>query len=594
MADIPFTTPIYPVEVQSQLDAAASQAEKDRAIAEYMRSLNASSPYAVPQEPLTEDTVPLVDVGAPSILSGVAQKETTPVADSTIPRADSALPDKFVSLGAPMTLGGPDAPALPPQSGLTVIKGTRGAPGKLASEVAALREGRKESAAAFQAGGETLAPRKDVAGAPGASDAIRISELKQTIGEIEKKPLNARTASDNALLTTAANELSTLAGRQQAKQEAAVYEGYADEQAAQTERYTKEREVAQGKVETATQRLDELRREYDKGEIDPSRFWGEGWSKVLKVALAAFASGLTAYGAALTGTKDSSAGIIDAAIQRDIDAQKAALARKGKAAQRQESVLARLYAEYGNIEAAEKATKALMRQELGVKLQAAAAKTKDQNVAARGAQISAKLANQASTDLRDFQSQVYNQELKDIQVQARLEQQASQHVAATTQVLGEAPHKKGKPISDKQAAEYYGLSATARDLNRLTSALVKLERDSSGALLRVISKHIPDTDASRLSSARSRYASQYLKALSGATATEDEFNRLSGQLPAVDATAETNIARYNDQYDAMLNSLRGKIDAADDQGKDTTKMRKNYDTQLKNRINFTEAPNLAQ
>lgn len=184
-------------------------------------------------------------------------------------------------------------------------------------------------------------------------------------------------------------EASALSERYKAEEK--LQQDFADQQIKQQEIF-KQKEAA----------LDmELKDIYEKtkgGQIDPNRFWNNQSSGNRIMASVAVALG--AMGAAITGGKNDALDIIQAQVNRDIEAQKAELGQRN-------NLLSFNLNRLGNLQAAEQATRLQQMSVLQAQLQSAAAKSGNKLAQA---QLNKQMADYFVTRVAPMKSQLAQQQ----------------------------------------------------------------------------------------------------------------------------------------------------------------------------------------
>lgn len=132
---------------------------------------------------------------------------------------------------------------------------------------------------------------------------------------------------------------------------------------------------AQSRYDVAVQKAAE------QADVDPGRFWAERGAGVQ--LMAAIGVALGAAGAALTGGQNSAAQIVEAAIDRDLQAQRDNVAKAQGNVGAAKGVLAEMRGQFGDERQAELAAKDAMLATTATKLQAIAAETKSEDARAR-------------------------------------------------------------------------------------------------------------------------------------------------------------------------------------------------------------------
>lgn len=121
--------------------------------------------------------------------------------------------------------------------------------------------------------------------------------------------------------------------------------------------YENQRAQMRQRIQDQRVRIDERREEVSEMGLDPDRIWHEKGTGAQIVA--AIAQALGAFGQGLTGGPNVAADIINSAISRDLEAQRYAIEQAKGDVEGQEGLLAQLYAELGDMDAAQAAAREL-------------------------------------------------------------------------------------------------------------------------------------------------------------------------------------------------------------------------------------------
>lgn len=121
--------------------------------------------------------------------------------------------------------------------------------------------------------------------------------------------------------------------------------------------YENQRAQMRQRIQDQRVRIDERREEVAEMGLDPERIWKEKGTGAQIVA--AIAQALGAFGQGLTGGPNAAADIINDAINRDLEAQRSEIEAARGDVEGQEGLLAQLYADLGDMDAAQSAAREL-------------------------------------------------------------------------------------------------------------------------------------------------------------------------------------------------------------------------------------------
>lgn len=141
---------------------------------------------------------------------------------------------------------------------------------------------------------------------------------------------------------------------QSAKEQATTLDTIVKEDRAKISKMQENENSKQAYLETQTQKYQDLRDKYLSTEIDPNRMWNN--KSTQNKIFSAIAIGLGALGGSLDGSHQNDAlGIIKDQINRDLDAQKLELEKRGKGIEYQGNLLGQLRAQFSDQRTAESA-----------------------------------------------------------------------------------------------------------------------------------------------------------------------------------------------------------------------------------------------
>lgn len=208
-----------------------------------------------------------------------------------------------------------------------------------------------------------------------------------------------------------AEQAAVAQGAQVAEQKATAESGIAEAQAAATQ------ELQQRSLQQAADRqkgADQLFSDYASSKIDPNHYWSSlSTGGKITSAIGLIIGGI---GAGLTHGPNLALGVIDKAIDRDMDAQKMEIARKDNA-------LKFYMAQTGNMQQAMALTKADARDVAAAQMAAASLKYASPAIAAQTQQTVAAMRKQSVTDRLAVQQQQNATTMSNLQLQGAAYQQ---------------------------------------------------------------------------------------------------------------------------------------------------------------------------
>lgn len=208
-----------------------------------------------------------------------------------------------------------------------------------------------------------------------------------------------------------AEQAAVAQGAQVAEQKSGEESGIAAAQAAATQ------ELAQRSAQQAADRqkgADQLFSDYASSKLHPNHYWASlGTGGQITSAISLILGGL---GAGLTHGPNLALGVIDKAIDRDMDAQKVEMGKK-------ENALKFYMAQTGNMQQAMALTKADARDVAAAQMSAASLKYASPAIAAQTAQAIATMRKQSVTDRLAVQQQQNATTMSNLQLQGAAYQQ---------------------------------------------------------------------------------------------------------------------------------------------------------------------------
>lgn len=197
-------------------------------------------------------------------------------------------------------------------------------------------------------------------------------------------------------------EHAAQAGMARANAQAHVQDVLAQDLQRQQIMQQKRESERQAEVDGQIQKFNELATEIKSAKVDPNHYWAE--KSTGDKVMAAIGVGLGAIGAALTGSGQNAAlHIIQTAIDRDIDAQKANLSKKGQDLQNQGTLIAMTRAKFGDARQAEAAARAIAIEGAQVRIQQIAAKYSAPEMKANAEKLMGELEVEKNKAMMAFQ-----------------------------------------------------------------------------------------------------------------------------------------------------------------------------------------------
>ena len=272
---------------------------------------------------------------------------------------------------------------------------------------------------------------------------------------------------------------------------------------------------------------DELESDYKNSKIDPNRAFPSTASRVASAI--AIALGAFAQGASRGKIPNTALQIIEGAIKRDIDAQKAEMQKKRDVLLNRNNIYARMMARFNNERVAFHASMELGYKIAKSKIQAMVTKAKSNNaLQALNVSLAAMETEQAK---HNFQGNKFKAEIsvKEAQFQARA---ATGKAAQTKRSDSILLAQKTLQMLPRAAQQFGDLSA----MEGLADALIPdYFQDLFGGMKGVVS--YKDT--------RNLSAKMITKAFDGGRPTEKDFQIFVAMFPSAKAERELGLAKFN-------------------------------------------------
>lgn len=346
---------------------------------------------------------------------------------------------------------------------------------------------------------------------------------------------------------TALGEQGRLAVETSEKQGAAIEAGMVEAAKvdAQQQKMAADYQVARASQQ---QKFDRLTQQYADTQIDPGRYWANrgGSEKVLA------AIGL-ALGSFSPDGINRSVAIINNAIDRDIDAQKANLSKKGAAVQQQGQLLGIMRENFGDDASALSATRAskLLYAENQVKALLARAKGPEQQ--AQLQQMVGQLEQQRGVEQQKadmaFKAQASENAYRNAQI--GLEQQKVDIEAGKAGAAG-----GGKQIPAAEAQKIGDLQSAETQIDQLYD-----EFKARTGKFSFLTKHIPGTDASKYGNVANIAAQTIGGALEGGKLSDEDKRYYKTLLPEADDTTATADNKRQQMKAFVRTKLGGQLKA---------------------------------
>jgi hypothetical protein len=231
------------------------------------------------------------------------------------------------------------------------------------------------------------------------------------------------------------------------------------------------RASAQRAMAGAQQKYSEASDNLAKTEVDPDRWWNEK-STGTKVLLAISAA-LGAFGSGLTGAPNMAAQMIQSAIDRDMEAQKAGIANREKGLEAQQGLMARMREFYQTDDDAANAAKAFVLQRTAMQVEQLGSEAASDEARLQSQKLSAALLDQGKQ--LELGLQLTAAQRAEQEQQARLQAQAgaAQAQAQRQRQAELLDYAEWDDKARERAVPSFGLMApTAADATKIKDSAV--------------------------------------------------------------------------------------------------------------------------
>lgn len=327
------------------------------------------------------------------------------------------------------------------------------------------------------------------------------------------------------------------------------------------------RQDVQIEADKRQRELDATINEFSNSKVDSNRLWAN--SSTGNKILAGVSLALGALGAGFNGGKNNSVDIIERAIDRDIEEQKANIANKGQAAQQARGA----YAEFLNKTGDERASR-LATFNLGLE---AAAKQFQSVIASNVPDV---VKNNAALELSKVQEQQAKNKAEMTARNVRKSEEKVQQAAEVAKPLVNATEDVRKEITENEDAvrTYDKLENTAKSYlkkyEKLPNAIELAANDYKKKF------GWDDKDLTALEGLSGEALTTQIKKLSGVAASEKEVARIAKILPLLTQNPDaffTQLSRVKEEaaQDAEVNRQRyGKMYTLPERVYDSEKYKK--------------------
>lgn len=318
---------------------------------------------------------------------------------------------------------------------------------------------------------------------------------------------------------------------QQAAAQASTDAMIAEKQREETARLLAKQEAARQEVERREATARQAEEEYKQAKVDPNAFFEGSTGKQIAAALLA---GAGAFAATVTGGRNYAGEIIDKAIERDIEAQKIAMAKKGETAKDARKVWEVAQARYENAEEFVRA-----QNWKTVETQAQAMANKSSNAVQK----------------QNFIMQAADANQKYLQHMAALQPKTT-----VVQVAGGGTGKSNaKPTEVQSKAQLFAatMNQAEREFGELRQAGYKRESIGSATAAGLLPEALKSEELKRQEKAELAFVDGYIRQTSGANAPEPEVKRAMERFfPRIGDTEKVIQQKQRDRQMAMEQTQR--------------------------------------
>jgi len=373
---------------------------------------------------------------------------------------------------------------------------------------------------------------------------------------IAAKPI--KSAAELARMQELAVDISAQTGKEKAQEELGYMEEMEGQLRAKELEAEKKQMIRQAMMEDEMGKLEDAQKTYASAEIDPMKHFKDPGKAVMSfIGLALGALGQ--YFQSQHGRQampNMAILAFNKAIDQNIDAQKAEIAKLGKAVDMRYNAVAMMRNLFKDEALADDAAKLALTQMLGRQIDITAAKYKGREIEERAMQAKALLAQQHEQLMFDFQLKLDTQNLRKME----LEERAAAH--AQTMRLGWAQlmasrGKKPREMTEKTAIEL-GLWEKAHEGVLALGDAHRVLKGQSAYMPDVVMQYFPDfiaaTNATNYDKLVRPLIADIIRSFSGAQVTDKEREWFMQMLPKASDTLDTG--RKN--IEAMINFIQRK------------------------------------
>jgi len=391
----------------------------------------------------------------------------------------------------------------------------------------------------------TYLPAPGQAGAPGAVPGQGpggqmpglpgMGGINRALGDIRKTAQQAQAAGEKYETTMA----DVYAKRRTALEEAqAIGEWEAEKKAANLERQAEIAGLAEQRrqalaqrqqiaVDDQMQKIREVQDDLRTSKIDPQRMFktAAGKPDTGKRILAAIAIGLGQYSATHLRKENTALRLINNAIDRDIDAQKANLANKQAGLAAESSILGMMRQKFADEKDAEAATRIHLMELAKMDLESVLGQSASKQAALRGQDAIAQLDQQQAAEAYKIQENTRARELQAHQLALSGETTKAQLGMTRAAMAGKLVSGAGKQLPASAVAK----TADFRGARNNVDLLEREWRDKTG-WASIITQYIPGTSTKKYVDAQKAAAQLIGKKLEGRM-TDEDYERILGMMP---------------------------------------------------------------
>lgn len=329
----------------------------------------------------------------------------------------------------------------------------------------------------------------------------------------------------------AALELGAQAGAAQSAKEWEVLKNRQAMAADQQEAYAKMQEAQQAAVQAAKAKVDKARQEIRSTAIEDRRSLPAKLVGALAIAIGGMVS-------ARGGGPNYALQIVNQGIERDLQEQREQLSRKKETLASYVNDLDRLRVEHKDEDQAAMLYRAQRLEEFRLKLEEVATKYKGTKQASQAAQTIGAIEQQQGQLTQQMAQQDAAQRYQQLGIESQVAgQRAASQAAQIKAAMGEP---KGKQLSQTTIEKVSELEAGEKQVKDLEDAFSRLGPEA--AITQFFGAF--GSEAGGYERSRDIATAQMVKALSGASATDEEYARVRAMIPEASDTKATARAKF--------------------------------------------------